>query len=102
MSVARNTLYIVAGMAASVFVVEGFRRVAGIDIDPSSDNNVFKRAVDDAVQAVTFDEDETLGGFLFEKINGTYDPNAPSDSAISRNLRDQRPLPTRSGLTGLW
>ena len=63
---------------------------------------MFKRAVDDAVQAVTFDEDETLGGFLFEKINGTYDPNAPSDSAISRNLRDQRPLPTRSGLTGLW
>lgn len=68
-----------AGIAAatvlSIFVIDILKKGFGVNIDPSDPENIVSETVNDAVRAVTFDEDETLGGWLFEKLNGTYDPN---------------------------
>ena len=96
MRTAELVIGIVVGMAATVFVVEGTRRLFGIDIDPSSDSNIFKRSVDGAVQIFTDDPDETLGGKFFEFFNGAYDPNADNTDPVAAQLSDKS-APTTAG-----
>lgn len=66
---------IAVGTVLSILVIDLLKKGAGINIDPSDPENIVSEAVDDVVRAVTFEPEETLGGWLYEKVHGTYDPN---------------------------
>jgi len=78
-------LVIVAGLAigAGVVVWKGKKALsdAGQAVNPVNPDNIFARGVNRIVQAVTGDPDQTLGGQIFDWVNGTR-------SATAADLRD--------------
>ena len=79
--------YVGAGLVAVVAIWWISRKAAaaaGVVVDavnPASENNLANRAVTAAGQAVTGNENWTLGGAIFELLNpewAAYDPNKPT------------------------
>lgn len=66
----------VIGTLASTAFVSLARELIGVDLNPANPDNAVNRAVTGTVRTLTGDQGETLGGWLYEKLNGTYDPNA--------------------------
>lgn len=94
-------LGIAGGMLATAAVVTLSRRVAGVELDPFAPDNPVNQIIDNTVERITGDSGQTLGGVIFDGINGSFDPQTGRLHGGLAGLVDRTSLGLSDWLTRL-